>query len=288
MKTIKTIASLVLIFTTISCFAQSNIEDLTFDKRFYETLDKWVAFPSDDSVYHYGFIYLDQEAGFTYQRGGTFRINAEGEFASDPLDTLTNIKFRLEPEWKAVGILSEQRLKQLNLPLEPEWLAIYNAGAGTVAYLKNTGFHFNHVGACQLALEPLLEAYEREPHFEGLEFELGYAYNALEEFEKASIVLEKAIAHNSDNFYFYRELGYSYKNLNLIKKAEKTYVTGMKKSNNEYEKSEMAINMAQAYFHLNDRKKFDKWAELTRKYAEKGSTFLGYIDYYEAEWEKKE
>ncbi|WP_226294242.1 tetratricopeptide repeat protein [Aquimarina algicola] len=126
-----------------------------------------------------------------------------------------------------------------------------------------------------------------EPHFDGLEFELSFAYNHLGQYEKAILILKRAIENNPKYFYFYRELGFSYKNLNRIEKAEKTYRKGIKMSNNNFEKSEMAINMAQSYFELRNKEKFDEWAKLTKKYAKKGSRYAQFIDLFEQKWNEK-
>ena len=197
------------------------------------------------------------------------------------------MKYRLEPNTSLVSVLTENQISALNLPKEPEWLSIYKEGSDKVDYLKQEGYHYNHVGACEQALKPLLKAYEIEPHFNGLEFELAYAYNHLGQFEKAIPILEKAIENNPKNYYFFRELGYSYLGLNKIDEAEKTYRKGIKMSDNDFEKSEMSVNMAQAYFKLKNRKKFDEWAELTRKYSTKDKRYLQYIEQFEQNWNKK-
>ncbi len=75
--------------------------------------------------------------------------------------------------------------------------------------------------------------------------------------------------------------------MNRIEKAEKTYRKGIKMSNNNFEKSEMAINMAQSYFELRNKEKFDEWAKLTKKYAKKGSRYAQFIDLFEQKWNEK-
>ena len=58
----------------------------------------------------------------------------------------------------------------------------------------------------------------------------------------------------------------------------------MKLEKQTFEKSEMAVNMAQAYFELRNKEKFDEWAKLTRKYSEKGARYVQFIDYMEENW----
>jgi tetratricopeptide (TPR) repeat protein len=195
------------------------------------------------------------------------------------------IKYRLEPyKTSDVFILPKTTIKKLGLEEVPVWLAIYQREEN-IESLKDLGFHYNHVGACEKALVYLEKAYKINPHYEGLEFELAYAYNHLGQYEKSIPVLEKAIKNNPKNYYFFRELGFAYVKQNKIDLAEETYLKGIKMSDNDFEKSEMALNMAQGYFKVKNRKKFDEWAKTTRKYAKPNSQYVQYIDLFEKEWE---
>lgn len=286
MKQTLRITILALILISNVGFAQENLTVFKFDTKYYEAVDKWVVFPKKDvdSTYAYGFIYIDNQAGFTFNYETQFKIKEDSLKITPKDSTIGSMKYRLAPNTSLVSILNEEQVSALNLPPEPEWLKIYKKDSEQVEYLKNEGYHYNHVGACELALIPLLKAYTIEPHFDGLEFELSYAYNHLGQYDMAIPIIEKAIQNNPKNYYFYRELGFSYVNLNRIKEAENTYTKGIKMSDNDFEKSEMAINMAQAYFKLKDRIKFDEWAKLTRKYAEKDSRYVEYIKQFEQNW----
>jgi tetratricopeptide (TPR) repeat protein len=186
-----------------------------------------------------------------------------------------------------VAILNEKQRKDLGLPSVPDWLKFYKEDSTKVSYLKNIGYFYNDVGAYNSALGPLLKAYKKDPCYDGVVFELAFAYNALNEFDKAIPILEKAIKTSPDIYSFYRELGFAYKNTNQIEKAAKIYLQGIELCDNNFQKSEMAVNMAQAYFELRNREKFDKWAKLTRKFAESGSEYSKYIDQYEKQWKDK-
>ena len=274
----------VLILTSSIGFSQNNLTELKFDTKYYEAADKWIAFPKkeNDTSYTLGFIYIDEQAGFTFDYTSNFIIKENG-LKKLPRTFEESLKSRLSLNTINVAILSKNQISNLELPKEPDWLSIYKAGANTVKYLKNIGWHYNHVGASKLALEPLLKAYSIEPHFNGLEFELAYAYNALGQFDKAIPVLESAMKNDPQNFLFYRELGFSYKNLKQVDKAESIYREGIKLTKDKAQKGEMAVNMAQSYFQLKDKEKFKEWAKLTRKYSKKNSRFEQFID----TWEKK-
>lgn len=266
------------------CFAQ----DLKFDKKFTDAADMWVAFDKNatDSVYSYGFIYIDEQSGFTFDYTSQFRINQK-TLENLPNDMQSTIKLRLSPNTANVHILSEKELKQLNLPNQPDWLKLYKPNENTVSYFKNIGYHYNHIGASQNAIAPLLKGYAIDPQFKGLEFELAYAYNATKNHEQAIVILTKAIEKDPTNFWFLRELGFAYKNLDNIEKAEETYKKGISIANDKNQKAEMAINMAQSYFQINNKQKFEEWANLTKENTEKGSQFDQYIDYWRENWGKK-
>lgn len=277
---------ILYIFLLISSigFSQSDTTELKFNTKYYDAVDKWIAFPQKpgDTTYAFGFIYLDEQAGFTFDFTSHFEETDNG-LKKLPRPFEAGLKLRLSHNTTNVAVLSDKQVIELELPKEPKWLSAYKGGSEKVSYLKNIGFHYNAVGASNLALEPLNKAYEIEPHFNGLEFELAYAYNALGQFNKAIPILKSAIENDKQNFLFYRELGFSYKNLNKIDKAENIYREGMKLTKDKEQKGEMAVNMAQAYFLLEDKDKFKEWAKLTRKYSEKDSRFEQLID----DWEEK-
>lgn len=279
---------LVLISSSVLCQEHwENVSDLKGKTKYYNAVDKWVVWNKDNNrnTISYGFIYLDNSAGFTYHYVGKAEL-ADGKFKNidDELDDVS-IKARIEPNSSLVFVLTKNMLKDLELPDAPDWLSVYKKGSETVEYLKNEGYHYNHAGASALALKPLLKGYIQDPHYKQLEFELGYAHNALGQFNEASIVLEKAIVNDPDNFYFYKELGYAYRYLGQIKKAENTYKKGIAISNNDFEKSEMAVNMAQHYFLAKEKKPFKKWSKLVRKYSKKGQGYAKFIDTFEKEWD---
>lgn len=285
------IRNLIIIFllTPILSVAQELSRELRFNTNFYDAVDKWVVFPKKDidTTYALGFIYLDNQAGFTLDYTAQLQFKGENMRLIPRDSTVGSMKYRLGANTSLVYIPSPGQIASLSLPDQPEWLYIYKQDSETVSYLTREGYHYNHVGACKLALKPLLKAYKMDPHHDGLEFELAYAYNHLGQYEDAIDILDKAIANDPDNFYFYRELGFSYARLDKAEKAEAIYRKGIDLSDDQFEKSEMAVNMAQVFFKRRDKEKFDEWAKLTRLYAEDGSRYLQYIDSFETNWDQE-
>lgn len=248
-----------LIFT--NSFSQTS-EKIRFGVSVTEAVDKWVVFDKrpQDSSHVFGFVYIDQEAGFSFRYTSDLVITDNDLYLS-VRDTSSLMIVRLQPRDNVVGILSKEQLEKLGLELEPEWLSFYKPDPLTTEYLTSIGYHYNHAGASKYALHPLEKAYKMEPHFEGLEFELAFAYNATQDYPNAIKVLTKAIENNSKNIMFYRELGYSYMNLGDLKKTEEIYKKGLEIDDQNNAKTEMALNMAIIFFQKKNRAKFDEWAE---------------------------
>ena len=257
--------------------------------RFYDAVDKWVAFETEDSEYMAGFIYIDIEAGFTFRFETYFTITDNGlEKQANDLDN-NAIILRLGRNAGSYAVLSDKEIEQLGLPKTPDWLKYYKPNENNILYLVGTGYWFNHVGASHKAIEPLLKAYSKEPHFNRLEFELAFAYNATKNFDKAIEVLNKAIKNDPENYLLYKELGYAFifMNQNKLEDAEKAYLKGIELTTEKDIKAEMANNMAYGYFLAKNKPKFEEWVKLTRKYAEEGSRIYYNMDRLEEMWNEK-
>lgn len=278
-----------LALITPSIGAQEK-DTLVANTPFYEAINKWVAFPGNpaDSAYIYGFIYLDGQAGFTFYIESIFNVR-NGQWVAQPKNETSSVRHRVNAETRPVIVLTPEQIKRLNLPERPKWWSMYQLHEpGSVAQLTNTGYHLNAVGLSQPALEPLEKAYGMDPNFDQLAFELGFAYNATGRYDKAAEVLLRAIEHHPEQASLYKELGFAYKQMNRLDEAEAVYRKGVGKTEDDNIKAEMAVNMAQAYFLVRDKKKFKKWAELTRQYSTKSASYAQYIDLFEQEWDKTE
>ncbi len=278
--------SIFLIISFVFAAFFGNAQVLSFDQKFYDALDKWVVFEGTGNPKKHlvGFVYLDEQAGISFRHHASLLEREGGIILVDPI-TDAIIAARLDSRTVDLAILSDKQLQELKLPKEPNWLSVYKVNEQTDKYQVAKGRAYNAAGVIDLALPILLKVYEKNPHLEGLEFELAYAYNHIGSFYKAVVVLNKAIENDPDNFWYYRELGFSFKHLNNLKEAERIYLKGIDLSNDNYQKAEMAINMVQSFFHVKDRKKFDEWVSILKKYADEDSQFLDYIPVFEERWD---
>src|SRR5580698_10392124 len=182
---------LTIMFYAGKALAQN---DLTFDKRFVECENQWVAFQiSQDSTYPFGFIYIDEQAGLTFDLKGNFSISADNIWMPHRVgdSTMGSIKYRLQPNQVKVAIIPSSRFGELQITTQPDWLKFYQTDTGSIQHLYRWGFLYNSWDFSARALTYLQRAYVLNPDFKGLAFELGYAYNALEQYEKAIPVLQK-------------------------------------------------------------------------------------------------
>ncbi|HEX8561629.1 MAG TPA: tetratricopeptide repeat protein [Flavobacterium sp.] len=279
---------LLILLLPCLAFGQTELSDVTFDNLFYKGLNKWVAFPKaeKDSIYLYGFIYLDHTAGFTFGYEGHFTVGPDGTFIASPVNQQSRIISRLDPQKQnLVAILPAERQKQLGVPSEPDWLVNYRHES-ELADATATGSSLNHIGASEDALFYLEPAYQKEPHYKGLEFEIAYAYNALGRYDDAVNVLIAALPHDRKNHLLYKELVFAYASLAQLDKAEIVAKKSIDVCEEERTKSEIAVNMAQSYYTLKDRQKFKKWTSIARQHTKPGSEYSKYVDFFESELKK--
>ena len=274
------VLTFLIFWAGIACsFSQTLQEKYPEEKPYYEAVDRWVMFSDleNDSTYHSGFVFLDGGEGFIFHMGHLFRITNNGVEMLERTDSLLGVKFRVGPEWRSFAIMPKEIINQLGLEETPDWLKAYKEDENEVSYMVGIGYHYNHAGASEYALVPLRKAYAASPHYNGLEFELAYAYNATKQYQDAILVLEPAIKNTPDNYLLYKEYGFALQNIDKLEEAGKVYKQGIKLCNSEYLKGEMALNMAQTYFFAGNKKEFKKWAKITRQYTEAGSQFDEYL-----------
>ncbi len=262
MKRIFILFTLLLVALNIN--AQSG---LNFNKRFVQCEDQWVAFKmSEDSTYQFGFIYIDEQAGLTYNMEGSFKINSDDVFIPKKMDSI-NVKMRLEPNRVKVAIIPENRFKELMISEVPDWLKYYKESKDTVGRMVKWGLLYNEWDECEKALSFLVKAYKIDPHHSGIEFELAYAYNALEQCDKAIIVLNKAIKNNPKECLFYKELSYAECHTGKLDDASKTSKKAISICSDKKLKAEITYNLAYQYYLKKDKVNFDKWAKIAKKNA---------------------
>lgn len=280
----RTALLLIFIASYITAFAQPKqlpTDSLVFNKRYTRCEKQWVTFKSkQDNQYSYGYIYIDAQAGFTYDAKGTFTISTDGKFVPDTtISKNSSLKYRIAPNWGYVAIIPQSRYKELNLPAEPSWAKIYYNYTDTIAHNVRWGWTYNAVNDCEMALVYLNKAYAVKPHAPGLEFELAYSYNALNRPDEAIKILESALKNSPKDIMFLRELGYSYLQKADYPNSIKYYLQGIDICNDKQmdTKSEMALNLSAAYKRSGNNDQYKSWLDKAKLWAPPGSAVAEHL-----------
>lgn len=257
----------------------------TFDTKFYDARDQWVLFDKqkEEPTYALGIVFIDPKEGYSFHYEAAVEIR-DGQLVKLPRLDSSSIKMRLDRNTKDVYLLSTAQIEALALDPKPAWLQNFRENQEFISHRVGVASAMNGAGASESALPILLNAYQEDPDYPGLQYEIGYAYNATGSFYKALMFLNQAVEKDPQNFWYYRELGFALKHLNNLPEAEKAYRKGIDLTSDGFQRAEMAINMAQSYFHIKDRVKFDEWKKLVLDNAEEDSMFMEYIRYFEENW----
>jgi tetratricopeptide (TPR) repeat protein len=257
---------LIFFITLIATNVQAQIV-LKFDKRFVESEDRWVAFQKGkDSTYPYGFIYIDAQAGLTFNYEGNFKITPEGNFIPKKLDS-TNVKMRLQNNNVLVAFIPENKFAELLIPAVPEWLKYYKTDTGSVARLYRWGFLYNGWDECAKALDYLERAQKIDPKYKGLEVELAFSYNCLKQFDKAISILTGALQSDPENAYVNKELIYALIKSGQLDQASERCKKAIAVCKDQTYNGEMCYNLLHEYYKTKDKKNFMLWLEETKKWT---------------------
>jgi tetratricopeptide (TPR) repeat protein len=268
----------ILLLITLASLRIDAQTPLNFDKRFVESEDKWVAFnKSKDSRYTYGFIYIDGQAGLTFNYEGTFTISEAGQFIPKKLDS-SNVKVRLKPNNVLVAFIPESLYDQLKITAIPEWLKNYKTDTNSIARLYRWGYLYNGWDQCAKALTYLERAQKINPRYKGLEVELAYSYNCLQQYDKAILVLEDADAIDPSDAYTNKELVYAQVHNGELDKAAESCKKAVALCKDQSYIGENYYTMLRGYYLKKDKVNFKLLVDVTKKWTAKNATMTGNIE----------
>jgi len=266
-----------LIFTfliSILSYGQSN---LVFDKKFVQSEDKWVAFPADSTgSYNFGFIYIDSQAGLTFDYTGSFKIDENGKFNLKKKEIEGSMKYRLEPNNVMVAFIPDTKYSELGINQIPDWLKFYKEDENTIDRQFKWGYMYNGWGECKKALEFLNKVYELNPKYEGLKVELAYSHNCLKNYDKAIDYIMESMREEPVTAYLIKELIFSQSKNGDLQDAENTFNLFDSKIPDKSYRSENAYNILQGYYNNKDLKNFNRWLKESNIQADK--RFQTYIE----------
>ena len=251
------------IFLFILLSLNLNAQSLKFDKISTQCEDKWIAYQMNkDSTYTFGYIYIDSQAGLTFNYEGKFKIDNEQKFniiETDIKKDKVSLKARLEPNRIALAEIPESKYKELNIQKVPDWLKFYKTDENTIERLFKWGFMYNGWEECGKALEYLEKAKKIDQNFKGLKVELAYSYNCLGRYNDAVEVLQEALKIQPNDAYINKELIFSQSKLNQIDVAESSFKKALKLCEDKTYNAENAFQIVQGYFIKKDKLNFERF-----------------------------
>ncbi|MBX7153382.1 MAG: hypothetical protein K1X91_00375 [Bacteriodetes bacterium] len=275
---------ILLVICSLQLYAQVDIQfdtqivecqkdfsvDLKFDKRAFESEDKWVIIDiNEDTSYVFGFIYIDEYAGLSFNQEGTFKVKKDGSLHVVKLKELNaSLIVRLQPKrvGMAVSIIPECLYSYLKIDATPSWLKIYKGDTNSVERLYKWGYMYNGWNLCERALGYLTKAKSIKPNFKGLNVELAYSYNCLHEYAKAEQILEEEIKSNPTDAYVNKEYIYTISKSDVVDKAVTQYYKSIDTIEDKSYNAENCYNILQFYYLHKDKENFQKWFAEFNKY----------------------
>lgn len=263
---------------------------LKFDKSNVQCEDKWVSYQMNkDSIYSFGFIYIDIQAGLTLDYEGDFKINKNGNFERiEPKEkkAVGFTKIRLEPNQVAIAEIPEEKFKELKVEKVPIWLKNYKTNENSIESLFRKGFLYNGYQEIEKALIYLEKAEKINLNFKGLQTELAFSYNASGKYEKAEIALQKEINSNPNDCYTLKELAYTYNNMDKLELSIETYTKMAAICRDKSFLQETSYNLAYKYYELKNKVKFKKWNQETKKWSDSDNQFTKNLNQMEIDIDK--
>lgn len=276
--------TLLLLCFTLSATAQTNLK---FDTSLLDAEDKWISLPMNkDSVYTYGFVYLDNMTGLTFHLEGTFSFSKDGKVQLNKQPITQIVKHRLSPTRLKVALIPVAMYGDFQVLAQPEWLKGYKSSEDDVHRLFRLGFTHNAWNQPEKALPYLERVKQINSAYPRLTFELAFAYNALKQFDKALAILEEAIKNNPNECGLYKELIYSQMNLKKIDEGMKTIEVALAVCQDKNIRSEMLQNILYYHYSNKDTAKFKVWADKAKVEMASDTKALGVIEKWENELNK--
>ncbi|MDB5200973.1 MAG: hypothetical protein JWQ27_382 [Ferruginibacter sp.] len=269
---------LLLTFLVLAVSKSTAQADLQFDKRFVESEDRWIAFQMNkDSSYPFGFIYIDAQAGLTFNYEGVFNITESGAFVPKKMDS-ANVKIRLQPNNVRVAFIPNDKFNELNIRAVPEWLRFYKADTASVERLYRWGFMYNGWNECAKALTFLERAEKLNPGYKGLAVELSFSYNCLQQYDKARSILEEAIKTNPNDAYVNKEYIYTLVNAKNIDQAIMQFEKSLKTLKDDQYHAENSFNILGYFYKQQDKANFNKWYDILKEQPGSSKMMKQYAD----------
>ncbi len=255
---------LLALATSWASFAHAEtpeIMELTFEQRIADCENLWFAAREEEDMLVLGFVYVDPEAGFTYEHYGEL-VLSEGVFQAVPSDRqgTTRVIHRIGVNVPAT-CLTDAQATALGLPSSPESMASYKDHRPVGEHHERWAHHANRIGASAIALEHVSKASATGTTSTSLTFEHAVALNGLGQFEETVTLLEPIVASEDATGDLIAELAHAKQELGDLPRAIKLYEQAIRHRKGGYSerRSAFALRIASIHEELGNTRQHDAW-----------------------------
>jgi len=246
----------------------AQVEMLKFDQRIANCENRWFGAKLRDGKIILGFVYIDPLAGFTFENYGSLN-NVNGVLQATPTELLGKARLitRITQNFPATCLTDAQVMK-LGLALTPESMKSYKDVRSLGEHHASWAYHYNHIGASDIALDHIAKAIEAGHASLGMTFEHAFAFNVLGRFDETIALLTPVVASTAKTSDIIAELAFAHLMQKQYPKAIELYVQAIDfdVEHPSQRRWEFARNIAAAYEMQGQIKERDQWVILSANY----------------------
>ncbi len=257
--------TLIPFFYLHSILGQNKQPDTPFHTDYFNAVHHWVVLPQNlPSVsYLLGYVYADPHQGFTFVFEDELSLSQRGVWKRLHRENASILRLVLDAKSPKLYLPDSNTLKKWKLPPAPEWLKMMVFEPEQ--WIESARQFMAH-GQYAEAIYGFGWAFEQNKSTPNLAFELALALNSAERYRQCIAHLMRCLPKESNDHRLYRELGYALVQMHQPQEAEKVYEQGLLVCNQNEQKREMALDMAQTFYRLRDQQRFEKWAKMLRQF----------------------
>ena len=259
---VKNILVAITLFCATAALAPVAVAgELMFNQAVAECENKWFGAEAEDGGVILGYVYIDPSAGFTFEHYGALVDAGEGMRAVESsLAGKARLIHRIDHNFAAI-CLSEAQVAELGLPAVPETMRFYKDDRPLAEHHTSWAYHYNHIGASDIALEHVSKAIAAGATSADLTFEHAFALNVLERFDETIALLDPIASTQNITGDIIAELAYARLMQGEYKIAIDLYLKAIDVARGEpsSRRWEFARNIAAAYEEMGDTKQRDEW-----------------------------
>lgn len=258
----------VFILLLLCAYGARAEDGLKFDKLLIDCENKWVAVSLDNGTkYVFGYVYLDNSAGLTFNLKGSFTIE-NGVYLPKHIPEVKN---RITPSESKVALIPSKRLAELQVEKTPGQFDYIGKNNKQDRYLK-------------LAMTcKKWKRFKQAERYEALAVST-YTYFSFDGTNFISETIPKPQETsrirvlNGNYTDSYQQEIFRLAKADKMRAAQLTYIEAIRICGDESAKADMAYNIAYQYYIKADMRNFDIWCNEVKRWIVKDNSYADKLD----------